>query len=150
MNQLEATVNEIEETDVVTYIRVKSADTNITLIKSSTPEWLSIGDKVYCTFQEASVCVSKDCPGKVSIENRLPAKLTDVRKGVSLCELTFESEMGKVVSLITAQAYDELGLEEGCRATMLLRGIDINLEPVLVPLDLDKYSKAVARTKDAN
>jgi molybdopterin-binding protein len=89
--------------------------------------------------------VSKECPGKVSIENRVPAILKDVRKSESLCELTFESELGKVVSLITTEAYDNLGLELGCEATMLLRGIDINITPVietlLAPTRIDYANK---------
>jgi len=150
MNRLEARVEKIEETDVVTYIHVTSGGSKIILIKSSRPAWLFVGDKVLCSFPEASVNVSKDCPGKVSIENRFPATLAVVRQGASLCELTFESDFGTVVSLITANAYEELGLEEGCRATMLLRGMDINVEPVLVPTDLENYSKIVTRTKVAN
>ncbi len=150
MNQIAATVKSIEESDVVTYIKVESGGMSVNLIKAKTPEWLSVGDQVYCTFQEASVCVSKGCPGKVSIENRLPGTLKEVRKGESLCELTFECDAGNVVSLITAHAYDELGLEKGCRATMLLRGVDINLEPQLVPIDLDSFSRLMDRTKSAN
>lgn len=84
---------------------------------------------MFCTFQEASVCVSKECPGKVSIENRLPATLMEIRKNDSLCELTFSCDLGTVVSLITTQAFEELGLEPGCKATMLLCGIDIGLQP---------------------
>jgi hypothetical protein len=33
---------------------------------------------------------------------------------------------------------------------MLLRGVDISLEPVLMPIDLNTYRKALAGTKDAN
>lgn len=150
MNKISARVEAIEETDIVTYIHVQIGDTPISLIKSKTPEWLGVGDKVYCTFQEAAVSVSKDCPGKVSIENCLPATLKDVRKSDSLCELTFESGIGRVVSLITSQAYELLKLEEGCLATILLRALDIHIEPLLVPLGLDEEKREEARTKDAN
>ena len=150
MNQLAAIVKEIEKTDVVTYIRVEIGDTTLCLIKPKTPEWLSVGDRVTCTFQEASVCVSKECPGRVSIENRLPATLKEVRQGASLCELTFESDMGEVISLITSHACETLGLTKGCEATMLLRAVDVNVEPVLQPIDLDAYCKVLDRTKDAN
>jgi molybdopterin-binding protein len=134
MNQIIATVEDIVETDIVTYIRLNSSDTILSLIKPKSPKWLNIGDKVYCKFQEASVCVSKDCPGKVSIENKLPATLKEVRKNDSLCELTFESDIGSVVSLITTRAYDTLELQKGCRATMLLRGVDISVEPIIEPI----------------
>lgn len=150
MNQIAATVTDISETEVVTFISVESGGTSLRLIKSKAPEWLSVGDEIYCTFQEASVCVGKDCSGSVSIENRLSGVLTDVRNGGSLCELTFESSVGQVIALITSRAYDELGLEAGCEATMLLRGVDINVMPQLAPIDLDQYRKIVHRTKSAS
>ena len=139
MNRIDGTVEAIEAGDIVTYVRVHSGDATLCLIKSKVPRWLGVGDRVNCTFQEASVCVSKECPGKVSI----------VRRGDSLCELTFESGIGRVVSLITARAYESLGLEEGCNATMLLRGVDIHLEPRLSPVDVGAYRELAARTEDA-
>jgi molybdopterin-binding protein len=131
MNQITAKVMRINATDIVTYIDVQSADTEIRLIKSKAPLWLCEGDTIHCNFNEASVCVSKDCPGKVSIENRVPATLVEVRKSDSLCELTFESDVGKIVSLITMEAFEDLELEVGCKATMLLRGTDISVEPIV-------------------
>jgi ABC-type molybdate transport system ATPase subunit len=132
MNQVIATVQNIEETDIVTYIHVNSGESAMYLIKSENPKWLSVGDKVYCNFQEASVCLSKDCPGKVSIENTLPVTLQNVRRNNSLCELTLNnSDFGDIISLITANAYEKLDLQKGCKATMLLRGVDIKLEPFI-------------------
>lgn len=141
MNQLTATVTSIEATDVVTYVDLECSDEKIRVIKAKAPSWLSIGDEVKCSFQEASVCVSKECPGKVSIENRVSATLKEVRNAQSLCELTFDSPVGKVVALITADAYDELGLEKDCKATMLLRAVDINLDPILKPMNLAALAK---------
>lgn len=150
MNQLTAVVKAIEETDVVTYIHLGIGGATLSVIKSKTPEWLSVGDKVNCAFQEVSVSVSKECPGKVSIENRLPATLKEIRQGASLCELTFESEVGEVVSLVTSRACELLELTKGCRATMLLRGVDISVEPVLAASNHNAYREILARTKDAN
>jgi molybdopterin-binding protein len=150
VNQLTAVVTSIDETDVVTYIHLGVGETKISVINSKRPEWLSLGDKVNCIFQEVSVSVSNECPGKVSIENRLPATLKEMRQGASLCELTFESDLGEVVSLITSHACELLGLEIGCKATMLLRGIDITLEPILLPSDHNAYRNVLARMKDAN
>jgi ABC-type molybdate transport system ATPase subunit len=149
MNKIAGVVADIEQTDIVTYITLQCQDTSIRLIKTKVPAWLGVGEHVYFTFQEASVCVSKECPGKVSIENRVPGKLEKVRSKDSLCELTFESDIGKVVSLVTEKACLELGLEEGCRATMLLRGVDIHLEPNVAPTDFESIINKT-RTKVAN
>ena len=141
MNRIRGTVQTIERTDVVNFIHVACGGMKMSLIKAVLPEWLDVGDDVDCTFQEASVCISKECTGKVSIENRVPGTLKSVRKNTSLCELTFDCEAGKVVSLITSHTFDDLGLKEGCRATMLIRGVDIQLEPVI---------QTFTRIKDAN
>lgn len=144
MNKLVGKIKEIKVMDVVTYIDVEIKNTEVRLIKFKVPEWLSVGDTVYCQFPEASVCVSKECPGKVSIENRIPSTLIDMRKSESLCELTLESEVGVIVSLITTEAYEELELEKDCEATILLRGVDINLESLVPPVEI------LSRIKDAN
>lgn len=136
MNTLKADVVAIDETDVVTYIHVKHNATDLTLIQSKLPKWLEVGDTIECTFKETSVSVSKECPGKVSIENRIPGTLKAMREGASLCELTFESDIGEVVSLITSRACQDLELSEGCDATMLLRGVDVNVSPILVPFNM--------------
>ena len=150
MNKIVAKVQAIEETGIVTYIRIKKNNTVFTVIKPETPKWIAVGDQVYCNFQEASVSISKNCPGKVSIENRLSAVLKEVRKNKSLCELSLESDIGDIISLITCRAYDELELEKGCKATLLLRGVDIKLEPVFTQVDKKKYEKYISRIKNAN
>lgn len=130
----------IEETDIVTYIHVNSGDTTMHLIRSQRPKWLKVGDRVYCNFQEGCVCVSKECPGKVSIENTLPVTLQCVRKSSSLCELTLKNrDFGEIISLITSNAYDKLELQEGCSATMLLRGTDIKIEPIESPIKASSF-----------
>jgi len=149
MNKIAAVVSAIEHTDIVTYITLECNETSVRLIKTKTPVWLGVGEKVFFTFQEASVCVSKECPGKVSIENRVPGTLKRIRSKDSLCELTFESDIGRVVSLITEKACTELGLEEGCTATMLLRGVDIHLEPDVTPMTMETFKKR-SGTKVAN
>ncbi|MBN2816537.1 MAG: hypothetical protein JXQ67_07610 [Campylobacterales bacterium] len=139
MNSKEAVVTEIRKTDIVTYIDVQCGDETLRLIRQNAPIWLAVGDSIYCKFQEVSVCVSKECQGKVSIENKIPAILKNVRQNNSLCELTFESSMGTVISLITQDAYNLLGLKIDCEATMLLRGVDITIEP---RLDLSRIKDA--------
>ncbi len=150
MNKIIAKVINIEPGEVVSYIQVQSGKAKLRIIKYELPQWLSVGDRVECKIHEASVCVSKECPGKVSIENRTKARLKDVRRNDSLCELTFESDMGEVVALITELAFDELGLKKECEATMLMRGVDISVEPYIDALDTLKLHQAITRTKDAN
>jgi len=150
MNKIIAKVINIEPGDIVSYIQVESGGEKLRLIKSVLPEWLSVGDKVECSIHEASVCVSKECPGKVSIENRIGGRIKDIRSNDSLCELTFESGLGEVVALITQVSFNELDLEKEHEATMLMRGVDISVEPHIDTLDTLERYRAVTRIKDAN
>lgn len=148
MNKISAVVTSVEDMKIVTYITLQVGETEIKITKSKAPTWLQSGDLVYFTFQEFSVCVGKACNGKVSIENRIPAVLSSVRKNHSLCELKFDSQIGEVVSLMTQSAFEELQLEDGYKATLLLRDIDINLEPYIEPRVLEGFMDT--RIKVAN
>ncbi len=94
------------------------------------------------------MCIGRACNGKVSIENRIPATLKQIRTNGLLCEVKFDSVIGEVVSLITQNAFDELQLDVDSNVTILLREIDINLEPYLEPMFLENFMNP--RTKVAN
>jgi len=140
MNKIEAKVEHIEDLGVVSYIYVQSDGMKMKIIKSKLPQWLDVGDTIFCNFPEASVCIGKDCTKQVSVENCLNASLINIRKSEPLCELTFDSKMGKVVSLITTDSFDLLDLKSGDNATMLIRGIDINIEPKIENHQIKTYS----------
>lgn len=150
MNQILAVVETIQESDLFTYIGVKNSEMPLNLIKSKKPSWLNIGDEVFCKFQEARVSVSKECSDKVSIENSIPATIRQVRKNDLLCELTLDSEIGEVVSLITSKSYASLDLQEGLSVNILLKGIDISLEPNMDSMMNKDFVTFNPRTKDAN
>lgn len=148
MNKIAAVVKSIDDMEIVTYITLEINNIEIKIIKPKAPQWLSVGDNVYFTFRELSVCVGRACNGKVSIENRIPATLTQIRINGLLCEVKFDSEIGEVVSLITQNSFDELQLDVDSNVTILLREIDINLEPYLKPIYLESFNNT--RTKVAN
>lgn len=148
MNKVEAVVTAIEDMEIVIYITLKMGETKIRVIKSKKPKWLNVHDKVYLKFQEFSVCIGKSCQGKVSIENRIPAVLTSVRTKSSLCVSKFNTKIGEIVSLMTQSAFEELELEEGYKVTILLSEMDIDLEPYIDPMLLERFTNS--RTKVAS
>lgn len=148
MNKITAVVKSVNDMEIVTYITLEVNNIEIMIIKSSIPEWLNVGDMVYFTFREFNVCVGKACNGKVSIENRIPATLHLVRKKGSLCELTFKSELGEIVSLMTEKAFNELEIDVDSKVTVLLREIDIGLQPYKEAINIENFMKT--RTKVAN
>ncbi len=152
MNKLIAEVINIQPGEVVSYIQVKHEGIEFRLIKSQLPAWVSVGEKVELNIAEAAICVSKECPGKVSIENSIKVKLEEMRCSESLCELTFRYGEQTMVALITEMAWRDMELELGCEATALIRGVDISIEPYIDTIDTINLYHAItgARTKDAN
>lgn len=142
MNKIVAAVKKIEDLNIVSYITLEMNGVEIKIIKSKVPAWLSVGDSVYFTFAEISVCIGKACNGKVSIENKIPATLKHIRTNCSLCEVKFDTPIGDIVSLITQNAFDTLQLDIGSEVTILLRETDISLEPCIKAPHFDSFMSA--------
>lgn len=147
MNQYNAKVTGIESTDIITYIHLECNGTSLNAIVSKPIAWLDIGDEVICEFKEASVSVSHGCPGKVSIENCVPATLKEYRHSNTLFELTLESKIGDVKALITEGAFERLELNVGSEVMVLLRGLDITLNPIVKPMILKGLQALVESAK---
>lgn len=131
MNTFTAKVEDIRCDEFFSCITVMANDTHLKLLKTETPKWLRIGDEVECRVQEAAIAICKGAKeGSVSIENHLSGELQHFRKGVVLSEVSVDTPCGKLNSLITTDAFDRMGLCEGCEVTLLLKAVDIKLSPV--------------------
>ncbi|MDQ4106913.1 MAG: TOBE domain-containing protein, partial [Actinomycetota bacterium] len=62
---------------------------------------------------------------KLSTRNRLPGTITEIVKGEAAAKVTLQVGDNHVVSLITRESADEMGLEVGQRATALVKATDV-------------------------
>lgn len=62
---------------------------------------------------------------KLSTRNRLPGTITEIVKGEAAAKVTLQVGDNHMVSLITRESCDELGLEEGMRAAALVKATDV-------------------------
>ncbi len=62
---------------------------------------------------------------KLSTRNRLPGIITEVVKGEAAAKVTLQVGDNHVVSLITRESADEMGLEVGQQATALVKATDV-------------------------
>ncbi len=62
---------------------------------------------------------------KLSARNRLPGTVTEVVKDDISAKVTLQVGDNHVVSLITRESCDELGLEAGQQATALVKSTDV-------------------------
>ncbi|MGH3086160.1 MAG: TOBE domain-containing protein [Rubrobacteraceae bacterium] len=64
---------------------------------------------------------------KLSTRNRLPGTITEIVKDEVIAKVSLQVGDNHVVSLITRESCDELGLEVGQKATALVKATDVML-----------------------
>ncbi len=139
MNTFSATVEAIRSDEFFSCITVRAGTTPLKLLKTQTPAWLRVGEEVECRVQEASIAICRGAEeGSVSIENHLSGELQHFRKGAVLSEVSVETPCGKLNSLITTDAFERMGLCEGCSVTLLLKAGDIKLTPSIGSVSYEK------------
>ena len=62
---------------------------------------------------------------KLSTRNRLPGTITEVVKGEAAAKVTLRVGDNHIVALITRESADDLGLEVGQEATVLVKATDV-------------------------
>ena len=128
MNTFTAKVEDIRSDEFFSCITVRMNETQLKLLKTEKPLWLSVGDEVECRVQEAAIAICKGAKeGSVSIENHLRGELQYFRKGTVLSEVNVQTPCGPMNSLITTDAFERMELCEGCEVTLLLKAVDIRL-----------------------
>ena len=64
---------------------------------------------------------------QISTRNRLPGTITEVVKGEAAARVSIRVGDNEMVSLITRESADELGLEAGQEVTALVKATDVML-----------------------
>jgi molybdopterin-binding protein len=62
---------------------------------------------------------------RLSTRNRLPGTITEVVKGEAAAKVTLQVGDNHIVTLITRESADELGLEPGMEVTALVKATDV-------------------------
>jgi len=64
---------------------------------------------------------------KLSARNQLPAKVTGITRGEATANIELDVNGQRLVSSITVEAADELGLSEGASVTAVIKASDVIL-----------------------
>ena len=62
---------------------------------------------------------------KLSARNRLTGTVTSIKRGEAIANVVLDVGGHRVVSSITVEAVDELGLKEGSAATAIIKASDV-------------------------
>lgn len=64
---------------------------------------------------------------KLSARNQLPGTVTEVKKGAAIANVVVDVGGQRIVSSITVEAAEELGLTEGTAVTVIVKASDVIL-----------------------
>jgi molybdopterin-binding protein len=71
---------------------------------------------------------TETAPSGMSARNRLTGIVTKVTRGTVMAQVELQAGPFRVVSLISREAADELGLEPGVRATATIKATNVSIE----------------------
>ena len=129
MNILPGTIQSINTHGNLTLVKVNVSDLTFTSIVIETPDtasYLREGTEIKVMFKETEVIIGLNDPN-ISLQNRIPAKVTSIKEGKLLSELTLSYRDYSICSVITSNAVRQLQLSPGNEVVAMIKTNEIML-----------------------
>ena len=113
MNSLKGIIEQVDVNGNLSLVSLKVGECSFKSIVIETPdtvEYLRVGNTVDVLFKETEVIIARGESFQISLRNRMKAKITSLDKGKLLARLTMQTNAGEVISIITSNAVEQLGL----------------------------------------
>jgi molybdate transport system regulatory protein len=113
MNSLKGIIKQIDVNGNLSLVSLEVGECSFKSIVIETPEtaeYLYVGNAVDVLFKETEVIIGKGDNIQISLRNRMKATITSLDKGKLLARLTMQTNAGEVISIITSNAVEQLGL----------------------------------------
>jgi len=130
MNLLSGEIEDLRVKSSLTLVNLKVGQTRLTTIVIDTPEtapYLRIGNSVTVIFKETEVIIGKGTEHHISLQNKLVGTILSIESGDLLSRLAMDTDAGKVVSVITTNAVNQLQLKPGTQITAMIKTNEIML-----------------------
>lgn len=129
MNTLPGTIQSIQTHGNLTLVKVDVSGLMFTSIVIETPDTVSYlrnGAEVKVMFKETEVIIGKN-DLDISLQNRIPAKVVQIREGQLLSQLTLKYQNHLIGSIITSNAVKQLQLLTGSHVVAMIKTNEIML-----------------------
>lgn len=128
MNILDGVIEEIKVNGALSLAGVRVGDTRFTVIIIDTPDtvsYLKIGNTIHVIFKETEVIIGKGTGHLISLRNKLVGSVHDIQSGELLSKVMVDTSAGRITSVITTNAVQQLGLTKGCEVTAMIKTNEI-------------------------
>ena len=99
-------------------------------VSALTPMAAAASPRVRFALTSGNIPLATDQKGselKLSARNQLAGTVKEVRKGAAIANVTVDVGGQRIVSSITVEAVEELGLAEGSQVTVIVKASDVIL-----------------------
>lgn len=130
MNTLHGQITAIESNGHLSLVDVEVAGIPFaaTLLEDpSQAPYLKPGAEVAVLFKETEVSLAKNLSGLISLRNRFPVSVTDIRRGQVISEVSLEFHGSPLRCIITTRAVAMLQLAVGDEVEALVKANEISL-----------------------
>lgn len=129
MNILPGIIKSTQTHGNLTLVKVDISNISFTSIVIETPDtvdYLKEGAKINVMFKETEVIISKE-DAQISLQNRIPAKVTGIRQGKLLSQISLQYQDQTLYSIITSNAVEQLQLSVGTEVIAMIKTNEVML-----------------------
>ncbi len=125
MNRFKGQISDIQVSDDLSIVSVRmSQQIVLKAIVIETPQtasYLLVNHSIDVLFKETEVVICLPQCTAISLQNRIPARMKKIQSGQLLSQLFLDTEMGEVVSIISTNSVEKLGLAIGSDVVAMIK-----------------------------
>ena len=130
MNSLNGKIQQLEISGNLTLVTIKVEECVFKSIVVETPEtakYLIEGGEILVMFKETEVILAKDLEIEISLRNKMPGTIKFIESGALLSKLILDTNAGEIISIITTNAVNNLGLTTGSKILAMVKTNEVLL-----------------------
>ena len=131
MNSLKGNIKSIRSHENLSIVKIDVGEysfTTVVIETSDTADYLKLGNEIRVLFKETEVLIClKPCPD-ISLQNRIDCEVRKIIKGKLLSQISMQSSIGNIKSIITTNAVEQLKLKENDQVIAMIKTNEIMLQ----------------------
>ncbi len=131
MNRINGKITEVIADGALSQVFIAIASgIEIRSIVIETPDsasYLKKGSDIQLIFKETEVILTRQGKDPISILNKIPGTVEDIKKGTILCEVMISTVAGSIAAVISREATDDMELAIGDAVVAMVKQNEIML-----------------------
>lgn len=130
MNELRATVTQIQNLDNLNLVELEHENILLTMINLELDN-LKVNDEVILCVNSSHISIAKEFKGEISLSNKLPCTIDTIDKGELLSSLKINIHNTYFTSIITTKSVNRMNLNLGDEVLALIKASDLQIKRIL-------------------